>query len=359
MKIRKSKSIFFQNAFVLSIIAHGIGIFVLAYWTFENEIPKPILEPIQIKTIIYEPSSKPKVKKASPLKPVKELPSKFDRPIPSLTPVIQEIKQIQPIAKSAAYTSNQRVSLTIHDPKPVEPFMAHASKPAFFQTGMVASMQPLSVQPVHMVERVGPTGNSLQRVKIVKLSDRFSAATVPNSSFGARIISNKGSLHTVSVKPIQEVKRIIRAASINQVQPAQFASISSDLADASKQREFEARLEPSANSRESEVRDDSSDIDLESLRKGFSTGVWKKIAKAKYYPRIAQNRGWEGKPVIEFQLGKDGNLLGYSIAVASPYEVLNQAASDAVKNASPYPKIPESFKLNSISLKLPISFKMD
>ena len=74
---------------------------------------------------------------------------------------------------------------------------------------------------------------------------------------------------------------------------------------------------------------------------------------------IARRHGWEGKPVIEFKVGKNGNLVSYSIVVASPHEVLNQAALDAVKNASPYPKIPESLQLDSIIFKLPISFILE
>ncbi|PIP73909.1 MAG: hypothetical protein COW89_01585, partial [Nitrospinae bacterium CG22_combo_CG10-13_8_21_14_all_47_10] len=82
-------------------------------------------------------------------------------------------------------------------------------------------------------------------------------------------------------------------------------------------------------------------------------------AKAKYYPTLARKRGWEGKPVIEFMLARNGDLLNSTIALTSSYKVLDEAALSAIKNAAPYPQIPETLKVNSIRFKLPISFILD
>ena len=95
---------------------------------------------------------------------------------------------------------------------------------------------------------------------------------------------------------------------------------------------------------------------MDSIRKGFSSSVWGRIAKAKYYPPLARKQGWEGKPIVEFRLARNGDLLSSSIALSSPYKILNEAALGAVKNAVPYPKFPKALKLDSIRFKLPISF---
>jgi TonB family protein len=96
--------------------------------------------------------------------------------------------------------------------------------------------------------------------------------------------------------------------------------------------------------------------DLRALKKGYSSQVWRRIADAKFYPRTARKREMEGKPVVEFELRSDGQLMNYFIVRSSSNKILDKAAIDAVKNASPYPGIPKPLKLKSIRFKLPISF---
>ena len=106
------------------------------------------------------------------------------------------------------------------------------------------------------------------------------------------------------------------------------------------------------------VRDYNGD-DLKAIKKGYSSQIWKRIADAKYYPRTARKREMEGKPVVEFELRSDGQLMNYFIDSSSSNKILDKAAIDAVKNARPYPGIPKLLKLKSIRFKLPISFKLN
>jgi protein TonB len=101
---------------------------------------------------------------------------------------------------------------------------------------------------------------------------------------------------------------------------------------------------------------DSNRDDLEALKKGYSSQVRRRIVDAKFYPRTARKREIEGKPVVEFELRSDGQLMNYLIVRSSSNKILDKAAIDAVKNASPYPGIPKLLKLNSIRFNLPISF---
>ena len=63
--------------------------------------------------------------------------------------------------------------------------------------------------------------------------------------------------------------------------------------------------------------------------------------------------------MIEFMLARNGSLLKTTVASSSSYKILDDAALDAIKNAAPYPKIPDLLKVNSIRFKLPISFILD
>lgn len=294
---------------------------VLGQSAINNNFRAPETKPIKIKTIIAELSYKP-------------------------------------ILKSRASISKHAVSLKANNPKRIKPVNTQTTKPAFFQKGMFVETirQPIkSVQPIKVVS----SGEPLQTTMTTKVARRSFKTPAPEPSIRMRNTSNESNFLAVSGPPNQEENRGIRTPLNNQIQPVQLASIPAEIAGDTKEGELEAGRENSTRSSPPKIRSDSSDIDLDALKKSFASSVSKKIDEAKYYPRIAQNRGWEGKPVVEFQLGKNGKLLSYSITVASPYEILNQAAIDAVKNASPYPEIPESLKSNFIRLKVPISFELD
>ncbi|MDA0691669.1 MAG: energy transducer TonB [Nitrospinae bacterium] len=98
---------------------------------------------------------------------------------------------------------------------------------------------------------------------------------------------------------------------------------------------------------------------LNQIKNGFSAKIRNRIAQVKYYPRIARSRGFEGQPVVAFTLGNGGELLELSIVNPSPFKLLDEAALDAVKSASPYPPIPELLKINSMKFNLPISFMLE
>lgn len=98
---------------------------------------------------------------------------------------------------------------------------------------------------------------------------------------------------------------------------------------------------------------------LNQIKSGFSAKIRSRIAQVKYYPRIARNRGFEGQPVVAFTLGNGGELLELSIVNPSPFKLLDEAALDAVKSASPYPPIPELLKIKSMKFNLPISFMLE
>jgi len=96
--------------------------------------------------------------------------------------------------------------------------------------------------------------------------------------------------------------------------------------------------------------------DTGAIRGLFTGQVRQRIANAKHYPRIARRRGMEGQPVIAFTLDGRGQLTKLSLAQTSGFQLLDQAALDAVQQGAPYPEIPAPLKMNSFQFKLPISF---
>jgi TonB family protein len=62
------------------------------------------------------------------------------------------------------------------------------------------------------------------------------------------------------------------------------------------------------------------------------------------YPREAKNRELHGKLVIEFHIGKDGQLLSLELIASSGEHVLDISALNAVKLAEHYPPLPEAMR---------------
>mgnify|MGYP001970159712 CR=1 FL=1 len=99
-----------------------------------------------------------------------------------------------------------------------------------------------------------------------------------------------------------------------------------------------------------------STLELGRLRKGFVNQVRSNITKARYYPRIARKRGFEGKPIVAFSLGDKGELINLLLDQPSDHKVLNDAALETIRRGAPYPPIPNQLKEKSINFKLPISY---
>jgi TonB family protein len=102
-----------------------------------------------------------------------------------------------------------------------------------------------------------------------------------------------------------------------------------------------------------------SSLDLGELHRGFHGKIWQRVAKVKYYPRMARKRGFEGKPIVAFTLGKKGDLVNLKIVEASNYDLLNEAALETIRRGIPYPPIPKPLGKNFISFKLPISYVLE
>ena len=102
-----------------------------------------------------------------------------------------------------------------------------------------------------------------------------------------------------------------------------------------------------------------SSLNLGELHRGFHGKIWQRVAKVKYYPKIARKSGFEGNPVVTFTLGEKGDLIKLKIIEASNYDVLNEAALETIRRGIPYPPIPEPLGKNPISFNLPILYVLE
>lgn len=83
-----------------------------------------------------------------------------------------------------------------------------------------------------------------------------------------------------------------------------------------------------------------------------------KIESRKKYPRAAMERQIEGRVVVRFVIDGDGQVASVELAQRSQHEVLNHAALEAVRAASPFPRPPKRFFSGSVSLEVAIVFEL-
>ena len=321
---------------------HTLLIVGLIFLSWGKTAPKPEIPPIRIANVLLEPEktrptrkinrkntltttegSKPgkptTLKAPQPFQPAQRRTSAVSRkgplPIRASTPRFIEFLSTQPAPSTTKTVLRTRSTHTARTPTP--------------GLGKTITLNPTNVS---FHSRHSPPS----------LHDRVTARTITEE------------IWSDPLKASPEIQMVERRISLSKASTVYITSIPPEFVD--DMEEDSLQISASSKSRHPDGKTDSSGEDMDSIRKGFSSSVWGRIAKAKYYPPLARKQGWEGKPIVEFRLARNGDLLSSSIALSSPYKILNEAALGAVKNAVPYPKFPKALKLDSIRFKLPISF---
>jgi protein TonB len=91
----------------------------------------------------------------------------------------------------------------------------------------------------------------------------------------------------------------------------------------------------------------------------YGNTLWGAISKYKKYPRIAQQRGWQGEVIVELSLDGNGKLRSKQILQSSGYDSLDQQALEMVEKALPFPPPPEALRGSNFTIKVPIPFKLE
>jgi protein TonB len=88
--------------------------------------------------------------------------------------------------------------------------------------------------------------------------------------------------------------------------------------------------------------------------RAYTDLVQKKIEALKQYPKRAQRRNDQGVVKLVFTIGINGEIVSVNIVKSSGSRILDRAAMDAVKKASPFANPPNG----SIIIQLPIKFEL-
>ena len=83
-----------------------------------------------------------------------------------------------------------------------------------------------------------------------------------------------------------------------------------------------------------------------------------RIESHKRYPRAAKTRQIEGRVTVRFVIGADGRISSSKVVKSSQHRTLDQAALNAVKEASPFPIPPRDLFNGPIPLEITIMFEL-
>jgi protein TonB len=82
------------------------------------------------------------------------------------------------------------------------------------------------------------------------------------------------------------------------------------------------------------------------------------LSRYREYPRRARRLGQEGTPVVEFEFDRNGKLLEARLRDSSSHRLLDQAAIQLLRDASPLPEVPDSMVGKSFTYTLPVGYKL-
>ncbi len=104
---------------------------------------------------------------------------------------------------------------------------------------------------------------------------------------------------------------------------------------------------------------------------GFGSGSGAETAKNKYfsliaqtiyknkrYPRQAYSLNQEGKVVVRLKLAKNGKILDLEVLEQASYKSLTNATIETIKSINKFPPIPEELKVEDITFRIPIEYKI-
>jgi TonB family protein len=355
-------------AFAGSLFLHVGLIAVFSSWQWDPMIPeKDPLKVVQVK-FIYAPSAPQstetqnshKRKSVQPVQPKTTPPHSKSR-LASRTPSISAPAQL-PVKMARKMTQSKIKSIKHPMAKPIifentklTPQMARQMTRSQSKSIMHALTQPTAFTNAPLLTAITPTNSSRhnQRTVVHHRPPAWEVRTskIPNTPAQAAIVNASTTPASNKIHPLPISAKPLPFIQSNFVPEAVVESPSANITGIEKFSALPRKL-PKNQSTDR----DSVDADLTGLRGLFTGKVRQRIANAKYYPRIARRRGMEGQPIIAFTLDKEGRLVKAALSQTSGYQLLDEAALDAVQQGAPYPEIPAPLKMESFQFKLPISF---
>jgi protein TonB len=93
-------------------------------------------------------------------------------------------------------------------------------------------------------------------------------------------------------------------------------------------------------------------------RRSYVGEVMAHLLKHRFYPPQARKDKLQGIVKVRFSIDSNGNVLAATVATGASLGVLDQAALDVLRRASPLPPIPKDMQRSQLSITVPIEFSL-
>ena len=151
-------------------------------------------------------------------------------------------------------------------------------------------------------------------------------------------------------EPFQEIKReVIKTVPIPR--PIKVEPLESHLPDALT----EAIGCPEIPEDQLSVSDSRS---MKSVADNYMETIRLRIERFKRYPHLARTKRMEGMATLRFTITKEGRLKKSELVKTTRYRILDRAAIEAVRDAAPFPPLPESISESELTLEIAIVFEL-
>ena len=91
----------------------------------------------------------------------------------------------------------------------------------------------------------------------------------------------------------------------------------------------------------------------------YHDAVKQRIQANRYYPQQARQNGIGGKSMVAFSINRDGTVKDVRLFASSGNDILDREAVENIMRASPFPKLPDTVKEETLALEIAISFKLN
>ena len=90
----------------------------------------------------------------------------------------------------------------------------------------------------------------------------------------------------------------------------------------------------------------------------YLAALMRRLARFKVYPAALKKDKVEGRVVLSFTIGANGQLIASAVQKSSGHPELDQAALEMLSRANPLPAVPASMHRNELSLSIPVEYSL-
>lgn len=341
-----------QATLLFSILLHAAGFYILSGVSFNLKSRSPDITPIKVTALIQD-----KRIQSVTIKNVAQRYSRQSKHLPKL--VSNEIKKLNYVKITPTHSNNSSKYMQSHlktqNPKTIDQTQLTSStkyspsrinSKAYFRKPVLTIEPQLLNKDNYSPKNIKFSSTPTKNIEITHKENQSSAVKLSSSSnVPAHDLHNSRSSSIYKTNTNQKDKFSISVRKVSHTD-----GFSEESIKASQASTTEKIVSTFKN---------SSSVNMGELQRGFHRKIWQRVTNAKYYPRMARKRGFEGEPIVTFTLGSKGELIDLKLIEVSSYKILNEAALETIRRGTPYPSIPEPLGKNSISFNLPISYVLE